>query len=143
LGERHANDVLASLEQYVFPSLRNVPIIDIAEPQVLAVVRGVEARSKETARRVRQRIEAIFNFAMSTGRAKTNPAAVVKGAMAPMKKGKQPAITDLDKAREMLQKAEAEKRTPCHEAGVAHPRANRRAARNALEYALGGMAGGC
>jgi integrase len=41
----------------------------------------------------------------------SDPAAIVKGAMAPMKQGKQPAITDLDKASEMLAKAEVE---PAH-----------------------------
>ncbi|MCV0396994.1 MAG: integrase arm-type DNA-binding domain-containing protein [Rhizobiaceae bacterium] len=110
--DRHAHDVLVSLEQDIFPSLRGVPIGDIAEPQVLAVIRAVERRSKETARRVRQRMEAVFNYAISTGRAKANPAAVIKGAMAPMKKGKQPAITDLDEARIMLVKAEAETAHP-------------------------------
>jgi hypothetical protein len=50
-------------------------------------------------------------YAMSSGRADNDPAAIVKGAMAPTKKGRQPAITNLDKAREMLAKAEAE---PAH-----------------------------
>ncbi len=110
--DRHASDVITSLERDVFPLLGDSPIIDIAEPQALAVVRLIEKKSKETARRVRQRMEAIFNFAISSGRAKTNPAAIVKGAMAPMIKGKQPAITDLGKAREMLIKAEAEHAHP-------------------------------
>jgi integrase len=79
---------------------------------VLALLRVIEKRdAKETARRVRQRMSAVFLYAISSGRAENDPAAVVKGAMAPMKKGKQPAIIDLEKAREMLAKAEAE---PAH-----------------------------
>jgi integrase len=111
--ERHANDVIGSLEDTVFPHLGNVPIRDITEPQVLAVLRLIEARPAiETARRVRQRVSAVFVYAISSGRASSDPAHIIKGAMAPLIKGKQPAITDLEKAREMLQKAEAENAHP-------------------------------
>jgi integrase len=80
---------------------------------VLACLRPIEKRgAKETARRIRQRMSAVFVYAVASGRAENDPAAMVKKAMAPMKKGKQPAITDLAKAREMLQKAEAEMAHP-------------------------------
>lgn len=112
-AERHAHDVLVSLERDVFPTFGNVPIKDITAAEVLALLRFIEKReAKETARRIRQRMSAIFVYAIASGgRADNDPAAVVKGSMAPMKKGKQPAITDLGKAREMLVKAEAE---PAH-----------------------------
>ncbi|OHV63840.1 integrase [Mesorhizobium sp. LCM 4577] len=111
-AERHASDVLVSLERDVFPTFGNVPIKDITAAEVLALLRPIEKReAKETARRIRQRMSAIFVYAVASGRADNDPAAIVKGAMAPMKKGKQPAIIDLDKAREMLAKAEAE---PAH-----------------------------
>ncbi|MER8862067.1 integrase arm-type DNA-binding domain-containing protein [Mesorhizobium sp. M0757] len=111
-AERHAHDVLVSMERDVFPTFGNVPIKDITAQEVLALLRIIEKRdAKETARRVRQRMSAIFVYAVSSGRAETDPASIVKGAMAPMKKGKQPAIIDLDKAREMLAKAEDE---PAH-----------------------------
>ncbi len=112
-AERHAHDVLVSLERDVFPTFGDVPIKDITAAEVLALLRVVEKReAKETARRIRQRMSAIFVYAIASGRAENDPAAIVKGAMAPMKKGKQPAITDLDKAREMLVKAEAETAHP-------------------------------
>ncbi|WP_054310025.1 integrase arm-type DNA-binding domain-containing protein [Mesorhizobium sp. 1M-11] len=111
-ADRHAQDVIDSLENDVFPTFGNVPIKDITAAEVLALLRPIEKRgAKETARRIRQRMSAIFVYAVSSGRADNDPAAVVKGAMAPIKKGKQPAIVDLDKAREMLAKAEAE---PAH-----------------------------
>ncbi|MER9624029.1 integrase arm-type DNA-binding domain-containing protein [Mesorhizobium sp. M0222] len=111
-AERHAHDVLVSLERDVFPTFGNVPIKDITAQEVLALLRIIEKRdAKETARRVRQRMSAIFVYAVASGRSENDPAAIVKGAMAPMKKGKQPAIIDLDRAREMLAKAEAE---PAH-----------------------------
>lgn len=54
----------------------------------------------------------MFVFAISSGRADNDPASVVLGAMAPVRKGKQPAITDLAAAREILARVEEE---------VAHP----------------------
>jgi integrase len=111
--ERHATDVITSLEKEVFPTLGNVPITDITAQTVIALLRTVEKRgAKETARRIRQRMSAVFVYAISTGRAENDPAATVQKAMAPLIKGRQPAITDLSEARQMLVKAESE---------VAHP----------------------
>lgn len=110
--ERHAADVLGSLVQEVFPVLGLLPIREITPPMVLQVLRPIKARpALETARRVRQRMSAVFVHAIASGMADADPAAIVKGAMAPMKKGRQPAIVDLDLAREMLRRAEA---VPAH-----------------------------
>ncbi|WPZ13639.1 integrase arm-type DNA-binding domain-containing protein [Nitratireductor rhodophyticola] len=111
--KRHAEDVISSLEKEVFPILGSEPIRDISAADVLAALRPIEARgAKETARRIRQRISAVFVFAVASGLAETDPAAMVKKAMAPMRKGKQPAIVDLDAAREMIAKVEAETAHP-------------------------------
>ncbi|MDG4854084.1 MULTISPECIES: integrase arm-type DNA-binding domain-containing protein [unclassified Mesorhizobium] len=110
---RHAADVIESLEAEVFPTLGGAPIRDISAADVLACLRPIEKRgAKETARRIRQRMSAVFVYAVASDRADNDPAAMVKKAMTPMKKGKQPAITDLDKAREMLAKAESETAHP-------------------------------
>lgn len=110
--EVHANDVLTSLENDVFPAIGHLPIREIDEPLVLATVRIVEKRgAKETARRLRQRISAVFVYAISSGKAARDPAAVIKNAMAPMQKGRFPAITDLEAARTMLRHIES---TPSH-----------------------------
>lgn len=111
--QRHAADVIDSLEKEVFPHIGSAPIRDISVPQVMGVLRLIEARKAiETARRVRQRVSAVFVYGIATGRAEADPAAIVKGAMAPLKKGRQPAIVDLGKAREMLQRADAEAAHP-------------------------------
>lgn len=52
-------------------------------------------------------MSAVFVYGVSTGRAKTDPAAIVKPALAPLLKGRQPAITDLDGVRQILRDAEA------------------------------------
>jgi len=106
--ERHASDVWESLKQGVFPTLGSLPIREITPPMVLGVLRPIEARpAVETARRVRQRMSAVFVYAIALGIGETDPAAIVKGAMAPLVKGRQPAITELAEAREVLAKVEA------------------------------------
>ena len=106
--ERHAADVLDSLTRLVFPRLGKVPIEAITAPMVLEIIRSIEARrAKETARRVRQRMSAIFGFAIGSGLAENDPAAIVRGALAPLKKGRQPAIVSLDELRTMIRIAEA------------------------------------
>lgn len=102
-AKRHADDVLDSMEKYVFPELGALPITKITTPMVLKVLRDIEKRPAiETARRVRQRISAVFIYAISTGLAEADPAATMKSAMAPLIKGKQPALTGLDEVRGIL-----------------------------------------
>lgn len=111
--QRHAEDVIDSLTREVFPVLGNVAIRDIGAPDVIGLLRIVENRgAKETARRIRQRMSAVFQYAISTGRAELDPAGMVQKAMAPLKKGRQPAVVKLDDARAMLIKVEAEKAHP-------------------------------
>ena len=110
----HADDVITSLENDVFPDLGKLPIPAIDGPVILATLRKVEARgSIETARRLRQRISAIFGFAVSEGIATHDPAAGIVKALKPMpKKGRQPAIIQLDEVRKVLVAAEASGATP-------------------------------
>ena len=111
--DTHANDVLRSLERDVFPALGSTAIAALDAPTVLAELRKVETRgSVETARRIRQRMSAVFGYAIASGRATSDPATQVTKAMAPLpKKGRQPAITELEGVQEVLRKTEAE---PAH-----------------------------
>ncbi|WCT75007.1 integrase arm-type DNA-binding domain-containing protein [Sphingomonas naphthae] len=110
---RHAEDVIHSLKRDVFPAIGALPIRDIKTPKVLELLRAIEARPAiETAKRVRQRISAVFVYAIGEGIADDDPAAVVKSALKPLHRGKQPAITDLVKARKVLADAEAEDAHP-------------------------------
>jgi len=110
--ETHRRDVLNSLEQYVFPTLGKKPIVGITAPAVLKVLRAIEERpAVETAHRVRQRMSAIFLYGVGEGHCAGDPAGVVKAALTPVDRGRQPAITELDPARRIL--ADAEK-IPAH-----------------------------
>ncbi|MBB3875545.1 hypothetical protein GGR47_001780 [Sphingomonas aquatilis] len=110
----HAADVITSLERDVFPSLGPRPLVRIKAPDVLATLREVEARgSIETARRLRQRIGAVYDLFISEGVVEINPAAGIMNALKPLpKKGRQPAITDPDEARQVLIDAEASGASP-------------------------------
>ena len=106
--ERHYNDVETSLARLVWPKLGNIPIPEITPPMVLSVIKDIEkTRAIETARRVRQRLSAIFCYGIATGVGSSDPADVIKGALAPLKKGHQPAITDLVELRQMIADVES------------------------------------
>ncbi|MEL7708927.1 integrase arm-type DNA-binding domain-containing protein [Citromicrobium bathyomarinum] len=62
----HANDVITSLERDVFPHLGAMPLADIDKPLLLSVLRKVEKRGAiETARRIKQRVAAIYRYAFA------------------------------------------------------------------------------
>ncbi len=64
------------------PSLGVRPITEITAPDVLSVLRAVEARGRhETARRLRATIGEVFRYAVATGRAETDPTGALKGAL--------------------------------------------------------------
>jgi len=100
----HASDVIRSLERDIFPSLGALPVRDIDVPFVLQTLRKIEARDAiETAKRVRQRMSAVFVYAISEGIASADPAAIVAKALKPKRKGKkQPAILDVEELRALL-----------------------------------------
>lgn len=109
----HAGDVIGSLDRDVFPEIGNTPIGELTPPVVLGVLRAIEKRPAiETAHRVRQRMSAVFVFAIASGRGETDPAAIVKGALAPIRKGRQPAVTSLEKARQIIRDADAQTAHP-------------------------------
>jgi integrase len=109
----HASDVLRSLERDVFPAIGALPITDLNPPVVLKVLREVEARgSIETAKRIRQRISAVFVYAIAQGIATSDPAEKLGAVLKPLRKGRQPAITELAPLRRMILIAEEDYARP-------------------------------
>ncbi len=110
----HALDVITSMERDLFPHIGDTPIVDLDPPRVLEVLRKVEKRgSIETAKRLRQRTSAVFVYAISEGICTTDPAAIVTKALKPLpKKGKQPAVVDMDLMQAVLRAAEGSGATP-------------------------------
>lgn len=106
--EVHTADVKRSLERDVYPILGRLPLAEIDEPMVLDMLQKIERRGAiETAKRVRQRVSAIFSLALSRRIVTRDPAAGLEAALRPMpKKRKQPAVTDLEELRDLLDKTE-------------------------------------
>jgi len=112
-AKRHANDVLRSLERDVFPTIGDLPVADLTPPLTLAVLREIEARgSIETAKRILQRITAVFGFAIAEGLVRNDPSKRLDAALKPLRRGRQPAILKLATLREMIPAAEEENARP-------------------------------
>ncbi|OJY63216.1 MAG: integrase [Sphingobium sp. 66-54] len=108
-SEAHAHDVIASLENDVFPRIGKNPVDAIEAIAVLDIVRAIEARgAHETARRVRQRIDAVFSYALVRKLCTANPAALIAAELAPAPIGRQhhPAFLEIELARELLEASE-------------------------------------
>lgn len=80
-SEDHAKRIIGSLEADVFPFLGERAINEIEPPDVLAVLRRIESRGAlDHLGRVRQRLAAVFRYAIQTGRATHNAAADLSDA---------------------------------------------------------------
>ncbi len=106
--EVHAGDVLASLERDVFPAIGAMPIGAVTVPVILNALRLIEERgSYVTASRVRQRISAVFAYAMAHELADQDPAAIVSRVLTPPAPAQHhPALLEIEDLRELLAAAE-------------------------------------
>jgi integrase len=70
----HAKRILSRLENDIFPLLGERPVTEIEAPELLGVLRRIEARgARETVHRALKDCESIFVFAIAAGRCKRNP----------------------------------------------------------------------
>jgi len=77
-----ANATLIRLERHILPVLGPRPIAEIMAPDVLSMLRVVEARGTlETVRRLTRICGQIFMYAIVTGRADRNPVPDLRGAL--------------------------------------------------------------
>lgn len=72
---KHAAQWTATLESYVFPKIGAVQVAKIETAEVISALTPIWAAKPETANRVRQRIEAVIDYASALGiRSGDNPA---------------------------------------------------------------------
>ena len=71
---KHAAQWTATLETYVYPAIGGKAIDEITAAEVLAVLTPIWTEKPETASRVRQRIEAVLDWAVANGWRADNPA---------------------------------------------------------------------
>lgn len=86
----YADDTKRAFALHVFPRIGARPIGDVTAAELLAVLRSLieGGERRELARRIRQKLELVWNFAIVTGRASANAAAPLKGQFAaPVVKG--------------------------------------------------------
>jgi integrase len=79
---KHAAQWIASVEQNVPRNLWNSPIDQITPAQLLEALAGVQLRVPETASRVRQRLEKIFDDAIFHELCTLNPAKIIRHKLA-------------------------------------------------------------
>lgn len=107
------------LEAFIFPRLGSRGLDDITAPDLLAELRRIEARgTHETAHRVRSVVGRIFRYGISTGRAKRDVAADLKGALTKRDPTNFPAITDPKRLGELLRAIDAHRGQPSAEAAL-------------------------
>lgn len=96
-SKNHADAVLNTLRRDTFPDIGEMPVDIIAPPQILNILRKIESRgSLEIARKVSQRMNAVFRYAVQTGKTTYNPATDMQGVLKTRKVEHRAAISRED-----------------------------------------------
>ena len=82
---RHAREWLSSLERHVFPRIGQLAVRDVTSADVLEALRGVWHTRPETARRLRQRISAVMEWAVAMEYRADNPCSRITPVLGPQK----------------------------------------------------------
>lgn len=101
----HQKKVEQRLTRDVYPEIGSLPLIDIDGPMVVRALEKIEARGAiDTAKRIRQDISAVFGYGQGKGLCSGDPAGrhLLRGMMPTPIGGKQPALRDIEAARELL-----------------------------------------
>ncbi|GGB94587.1 hypothetical protein GCM10011494_11320 [Novosphingobium endophyticum] len=84
LDPAHAKRVLNRLERDVFPEIGALQFADITAPQILSMIRKVEARGAlDISRRLKQGVSQVFRFAIANGLTQQDPTMHLLGALKP------------------------------------------------------------
>lgn len=108
-----------TFEDLLFPFLGSRPVREITAPDVLSVLRRLEARGKrETAHRTKQRVGQVLRYAIATGRAERDVTQDLRGALAPIKPKNHAAITDPAEVGALLRAIDSYRGQPAVEAAL-------------------------
>lgn len=78
-SEQHASQVMRRFETNVFPYIGSRPVSEIQAPELVAMLKAIEARGvNDLARRALQTSSQVFRYAVAHGQALRNPAADIK-----------------------------------------------------------------
>jgi integrase len=106
--DNHSSKILGRLEKDIFPWLGKRPIAEITAPELLSMIRKIEARGAlETAHRALSECGRVFRYAVASGLAERDPSGDLKGALPPYRKDNHfAAITDPKTVGELLRDIE-------------------------------------
>ncbi|MBO9652101.1 MAG: integrase arm-type DNA-binding domain-containing protein [Variovorax sp.] len=108
----YGDKIMRRMEVDIFPGLGREYIASITPPQLLAVLRRVEARGVvETAHRALENCSQVFRYAVAIGKAESNPARDLKDALRKPIVKHFPAITDPARLGELLRACDGYKGT--------------------------------
>ena len=79
----HAQDWMSSLRRHVLPHIGQMPVCDVSSADVLQTLRRIWHVRPETARRVRQRISAVLEWAVAMELRTDNPCDRIGGVLGP------------------------------------------------------------
>ncbi|MCU1788557.1 DUF4102 domain-containing protein [Pectobacterium polaris] len=101
-SESHAERILKSLSDNIFPAIGSRHIADLKTRDLLTPIKSVERSGRlEVAKRLKQRVTAIMTYAVQNGLIDYNPAQDMAGAIMPGKVEHRPALA-LERLPELL-----------------------------------------
>lgn len=90
----YAEATLNRMQRNLFPFIGSRPVHEVTAPEILLLLRKVEARGMVgQAHALKHICSGVIRFAIATGRAERDPAADLRGALAPHVKKHRPALT--------------------------------------------------
>jgi len=91
----HAESIRQRLDNHILPHIGKIPVGDLTPLKLLPVLRRLEASGKiESAKRVRIILGQVFRYGISCGVCERDPAADLKGALAPPQPKRMAALTE-------------------------------------------------
>lgn len=103
LDPAHAMRIINRMERDVFPIIGNRRIIDITAPEILDMIRLVEARGAlDVSRRLKQGVSQVFRFAIASGWAQVDPTLGLNDALKPKPPVKHMARVPLTEFSELV-----------------------------------------
>ena len=79
--QQHTREWWQSLETHAFPQIGGMAVNEVSAADVLAVLEPMWNTKRETATRVRQRIEAVMDYAVASGHRADNPVSATRRAL--------------------------------------------------------------
>lgn len=112
----YAVDIWRFLELHIFTRLGEIPVREIAAPQVIELLKPIEAKGNlETVKRLAQRLNEVMNFATNCGLIHANPLTGIKAAFKKPKKENMASLTptELPELMSAITNASIKRTTRC------------------------------